>query len=347
MRSLLFCLLAALPLAASAQTVSDFETPVLPQPDTFYLNYGPIGADRGFDNGMAHFPFFTDSFGTAAFWRSGFSYSNMQDSVSGGQGNMFASRAGAGYGGSSQYAVAEFSGAYDDSIRIIMKPEANGKGALGFYATNSSYAYYSMKYGDGFARKFGDTTGTGSGLPQGGYPDFLRLEIQAYSGGALKPATAEFYLADYRDADSNKDYMLTTWEWVDLSNLGAADSFKVRIQCSDTASFGGPVAYLNSPAFFCLDNFTAVENPASVPSAKNAWNAKVYPNPAREILFVELPAGEAAQLSLLDLKGSVLRSLQSTRGRSSFSLVDLPASIYVLRIEDAKGRQIVQQIIKQ
>jgi hypothetical protein len=346
MRSLLLCLLACLSLAASAQSVSDFETPVLPKPDTFYLNYGPVGTDRGFDNGLAHFPFFTDSFGTTAFWRSGFSYSNVQDSLSGGQGNMFASRAGAGYGGSSQYAVAEFSGAYNDSVRIIMKPEANGKGALGFYATNSSYAYYSMKYGDGFARKFGDTTGTKSGLPQGGYPDFLRLEIQAWSGGALKPPTVEFYLADYRDADSNKDYILADWQWVDLSNLGAADSFTLRIQCSDTASYGGPVAYLNSPAFFCMDNFTAVENAASVHSPKS-WNAKVYPNPAQQTLFVELPAGEAAQLSISDMKGSLLRSLKSYGGRSSFELAGLPSGIYLLRIENTDGQQMTQRIIRQ
>lgn len=346
MRLLFLSLLATLPLAAAGQTISDFETPALPQPDTFYLNYGPIGTDRGFDNGLAHFPFYTDSFGTTAFWRSGFSYSNVQDSLSGGQGNMFAARAGAGYGGSSQYAVVQFNGVYDDSARIIMKPEANGKGALGFYATNASYAYYSMLYGDPFARKFGDTTGTNSGLPQGTYPDFLRLEIQAYSGGMLKPGTVEFYLADYRDPDSTKDYILSTWEWVDLSNLGAADSFQLRIQSSDTSSFGGPTPYLNIPAFFCMDNFTAVESPASV-SAAHSWSAKVYPNPAGQTLFVELPEGELTRLSLSDTRGALLRSAESKGGRVSFDLAALPAGMYLLQLENRQGQHIAQRILKQ
>ncbi len=346
MRSLLLFLLVALPLSAFCQTVSDFETPVLPQQDTFYLNYGPKGSDRGFDNGLAHFPFYTDSFGTTAFWRSGFSYSNMQDSVSSGRGNMFAARTGIGYGGSSQYAVGQFNAAYDDSLHILLKPGAQGKGALGFYATNSSYAYYSMRVGDAFSRKFGDTTGTHSGLPQGSYPDFLRLIIQAYSGGVLKPDTVEFYLADFRDADSTKDYILSSWKWVSLTKLGAADSFKLRLQGSDTASFGGPIAYLNTPSFFCIDNFTTADTPSAVAPIKT-WAARVFPNPAQQHLFVELPASQSAKISLTDLQGRVLRSMTSHGGLQDFDIRDLATGYYILRLENEQGQSIAQKILKQ
>lgn len=345
MRTLLLSLVALLPFAASSQTISDFETPALPKADTFYLNYGPKDSDRGFDNGMAHFPFYTDSFGTTAFWRYGFSYSNMTDSVSSGQGNMFSARTGAGFGGSSQYAVAQFNAAYDDSIRIIMKPEANGKGAVGFYATNSSYGYYSMKYGDAFVRKFGDTTGTHSGLPQGSYPDFFRLIIQAYEGGVLKPDTVAFYLADYRDADSTKDYILSTWQWVSLTKLGTADSFKLRVQSSDTASFGGAIPYLNNPAFFCLDNFTATESPASV-GAYSSFEVKVYPNPASQTLFVELPADDRTIITLTDMNGRLLRSMTSTTVRNEISIGNLPQGTYLLHLENSEGRVITQPIMK-
>ncbi|MBS1628799.1 MAG: DUF4465 domain-containing protein [Bacteroidetes bacterium] len=347
MRSLLLFFLAALPISGFCQTVSDFESPVLPQPDTFYLNYGPIGTDRGFDNGLAHFPFYTDSFGTTAFWRSGFAYSNVQDSVSSGRGNMYAARTGVGFGGSAQYAVGQFNAAYNDSLRISLLPAAQGKGALGFYATNSSYAYYSMRVGDAFSRKFGDTTGTHSGLPQGGYPDFLRLIIQAYSGGVLKPDTVAFYLADFRDPDSTKDYILNSWTWVSLAKLGAADSFKLCIQGSDTASFGGPIPYLNTPSFFCIDNFTTADTPSNSVPSTSQWAAKVYPNPAQQYLIVELPAHQRTTLILTDLQGRILRQATTDSNRKELDIRDLAAGYYILSLENERGQRLSQKILKQ
>lgn len=345
MRKLLLSLIAVLPLAGSAQTVADFETPVLPKADTFYLNYGPKLTDRGFDNGLAHFPFYTDSFGTTAFWTRGFTYSNVTNDSTGGAGNQYAAKTGSGANGSDQYAVAQFGSVYGDSLKIGLLGRAVGKGAQGFYVTNSAYGYFSMKFGDGFARKFGDTTGTGAKIPQGSYPDFFRFTVRAYEGGVLKPDTVQFYLADYRFADSTQDYIINDWRWVSLLKLGAADSFILNLESSDTASYGGSVAYLNNPAYFCIDDFTTNESLGV--SHNQPFIARVYPNPVQNVLHIELNGNNNAErISLLDMSGRVVISQAVVSKATTLDMSGLAAGNYLLQLQGTSGEIAAQQITK-
>src|SRR5690606_24615208 len=100
MRKLLLCLIAILPVAATAQPyISTFDTPPLqlPKADTFYVNYSNPGGDVGFDDtaGRMYFPCVYDTaFG--GLWSTGFAYSNMTDSVTSGFGNMYSAKAAKG-----------------------------------------------------------------------------------------------------------------------------------------------------------------------------------------------------------------------------------------------------------
>ncbi len=92
MRQRLLTVLALLPFAAGAQTIATFETPALPKVDTFFIRYNVNKTtDIGPNSGLAHFPLYVDS-QYKSF--SGFTYSNMTDSVSGGYGNQYSARAG-------------------------------------------------------------------------------------------------------------------------------------------------------------------------------------------------------------------------------------------------------------
>jgi hypothetical protein len=111
----------------------------------------------------------------------------------------------------------------------------------GFYVTNSTYAYLSMRDGDSYAKKFGGENGTD--------PDYFKLIISGTDiFGNLK--SVEFYLADFTFEDATEDYILKNWEWIDLSSLGVVTGVSFGFESSDM-SFG----YINTPTYFCIDDF--------------------------------------------------------------------------------------------
>lgn len=321
--------------AASAQTIATFEGMPLSGTDSFYVNYTSPGQDVGYDDGLAHFPCVFDTGFGSAYQSYGFVYSRKTDSATGGFANQYTAKAGKGANGSQKYIVG-----YGTYNKIILKNNAIGKYVSGVYVTNNSYAYNSMRDGDAFARKFGDTTGTHSGLPQGTVPDFFKLIIRGYKSGALAPDSVVFYLADFRGPGSS-DYIINDWRWVPLSSLGKIDSLELTLHSSDVGSFG-----MNTPAYFCLDDFTTNEDNISVPQSPQLAAAKVYPNPARNELFVALKDRNAQQISVLDLSGRTVLSRTVQQETEVLDLGTLRPGVYMLRI-DGDGRSASSRFVKQ
>lgn len=212
--------------------VSTFDDLTLP-PDSFWNGSNQSG---GFYDGDAFFP---NSYNTAYDFWSGWAYSDVKDSTTAGAANQYAANTASGYRGSANYAVA-----YDGGdTKIILDSTAAGKLINGFYITNSTYDYLSMLHGDQFAKKFGGATGND--------PDWFKLTVIGWDTGVLVNNTVEFYLADYRFADRSKCYIVDDWVWVDLGALGNVDSIQLSLSSSDTGPYG-----MNTPAYFCIDNFT-------------------------------------------------------------------------------------------
>ncbi len=224
---------------SQAQTVATFENLAL-VPDTFWNGSDLSG---GFNSGNARF---ANSYDTTYQAWSGFSYSNMSDSTTPGYGNQYSAITAAGYGGSGNYAVADEYG----NAKIYLTGTATGGMAAGFYVTNATLDYLSMLNGDAFAKKFGPN-------------DWLKLTAKAWYNGVLKNDSVDFYLADFRFADTTQNYILKTWQWVNLSTLGNADSIIFHLSSTDNSQYG-----MNTPAYFCIDNFTTADrsNPAPVVS---------------------------------------------------------------------------------
>ncbi len=61
----------------------------------------------------------------------------------------------------------------------------------------------------------------------------------------------EVYLADYRFADSQQDFIRDDWLLLDLRSLGTIRSLRFDIESSDVGNFG-----INTPTYFALDNIT-------------------------------------------------------------------------------------------
>ena len=150
---------------------------------------------------------------------------------------------------------ATFGVAFPQGGAITYMDNDEGTVIPGFYITNSSYAYTSMLNGDAYAKKFA----------QG---DWFKLTITGYDADDNPVGTKEFYLADFRDEDSSKHYIVNDWRFVDLIDLGKVKSVKFILDSSDKGTWG-----MNTPGYFCLDDFGAngieQQPEGNIPSAIN------------------------------------------------------------------------------
>ena len=270
--SLAFCLPALL-TSPSRAAVIDFEPlgATLPMAGPGYYD-GADGAG-GFTTQGAHF---ANSY-SAGFWQA-FAYSQHGDSVTPGFGNQWSAFPGSGAGGSATFALAFQGFGAAGEPRIQFDAERTLVGAR---LTNTTYAALSMRDGDAFAKAFGGVTGTD--------PDFLLLRILGYDGGGNATGSIDFYLADYRFADSAQDYIVDDWRFVDLSGLGGVQSLRFEVEGSDMGSFG-----LNTPAYFALDDLQLIPEPGSLALAALGLVILAWARPRRAAhyaIFLLLCAG--------------------------------------------------------
>jgi len=340
MRKILLSCFAISSAVLSQGQAIDFETLTLPKPDTFYVNYNNPGTDVGFDVGNVHLQCFYDT-AYGGLWDKGFAYSNMTDSVTSGYTNMYSAKTAEGFSGSDNYVV--YWDGYSTKAKISLSGDGEPpyvKSFSGFYITNSTYAYNSMQDGDFVSRKFGDTTGTGSGLPQGSYPDWFKLTIKGYDNGTLLPDTVDFYLADFRFNDNDSDYIVRNWTWVDLAPLGSVvDSLEFQLTSSDNGQYG-----MNTPAYFCVDNLTTLISTGVSITHKLA--AKVYPNPAMSELHIEVNKHETTDIFITDLTGKRLAVYKVNNSHMTIPVAQLPNGMYMLQITNGK-QTAIQRFIKQ
>jgi Domain of unknown function (DUF4465) len=163
---------------------------------------------------------------------------------------------GIGGNGSQTYAVANTYGdganPFHPSSSIVNL--AAGASPVSIQITNTAYDYYSMTYGDGFAKQFGAG-------------DYLLLTIDGYSsanGGGTQVGEVDFYLANFLATNSSQWYIVDTWQTVDLSSLVGAQSLVFGLESTDN----DPVYGINTPSEFAADNLiagtAAVPEPSSL-----------------------------------------------------------------------------------
>lgn len=196
------------------------------------------GADMsgGFVSGMLFFP--NDYNPDWGAW-NGWAYSNISDNETPGWLNQYSAITGSAMLSEEvtnvNYAVSYAAG--QGSMLHFDDPSAHE--LKGMYVTNTTYAALSMIYGDDYAKKFGG--------PDGDDPDWFKLSVTGFRDG-LPAETVEYYLADYRFSDNSKNYVIQTWQWLELSQLGKTDSLQFSLSSSDVGDWG-----MNTPAYFAAD----------------------------------------------------------------------------------------------
>jgi len=132
------------------------------------------------------------------------------------------------------FAVA-FLDTYTEGASLDIKYTGAATFIPGTYVTNNAYAATVIKNGNDYARAF-----------EAG--DYFKLTFTGYLLG-VKTGSVDFYLADYRNG---KSLIVREWTYVELKDLGLVDEIKCTLESTDTGDYG-----MNTPAYFCLDNFGA------------------------------------------------------------------------------------------
>lgn len=229
-----FSLLMAMPaMAQQNNQVATFEDLPL-EKESFWNGSDGTG---GFTSGMYHFENGCDDYGTYLY-AYGFYYSNMTLATFAEYAtDQYNSCVGHGAEGSATYAVFNLNAYNPKGIQVLTD---TGEGAIisGCYVTNAASAYKSMLNGDDYAKKF-----------EAG--DWFKVTFIGKDATGAETGCVDFYLADFRQ----EAYIVNDWQWVDLSSLGKVARIDFDMSSSDSGQWG-----MNTPAYFCLDNFGA-ENP--------------------------------------------------------------------------------------
>ena len=143
-------------------------------------------------------------------------------------------------------------------------------------------------------------------------------------------------MADFRLEDNSEDYILNTWETIDLASLISFDVSHVymRFESSDIGAFG-----MNTPGYVAIDNI-GWEGTFGVSEVNNS-GFQTYPNPVKDILHIK---GAEGHLSLISSNGTeIFKGEHNTI--SSIDCSDLPSGVYLLKIDTENGT-VSRRIVK-
>lgn len=103
------------------------------------------------------------------------------------------------------------------------------------YVNNNTYAFYSMKDGGAYNKKFAKG-------------DYFLLKVYGCKEDGVRVGPVNVYLADYRSENQAEWSILKEWTFVDLEPLGRVSYLYFQMESSDTGDWG-----MNNPGYFCLD----------------------------------------------------------------------------------------------
>lgn len=286
-----------------AQTV-DFESQTL-SPETFENGSGG-GGDFTFNQVS-----FTNYYDIAWGSWNGFSISNITDNTTAGFGNQYSAFAGSGAGASVNYGVFYPMGSISVSDNGIVE---------GFYITNTTYAAIAMRDGDSYSKQFGSPNDA-NGTPDGtNGEDYFRVWIIGEDYLGMKDSLL-FYLADYQFPNDNDDYIIDTWEYIDLSVLSIYPSIvDFRFESSDVGQWG-----INTPTYFAIDDID-YSMPVGLSEIKNTFS--FYPNPCDGILHFD---DQVNSVEIYSLSGEQLYS-NSELNSKQIDLSHFDYGIYFIQV---------------
>ncbi|MBR3490850.1 MAG: DUF4465 domain-containing protein [Bacteroidales bacterium] len=205
------------------------------------------------------------------YW-GGFTASNRTDLSQTGLDAQYTAATGCGYDGSTQYAVAYTMGVQTD----VYATDGQLHTVTGCYVTNNLWTYQDILQGGYGEPPYGGSTGND--------PDWFKVTATGKNASGQTVGTLDFYLADFRFANNEEDYVLNTWEWFDLSPLGDVATISFSLSSSRGSGYN-----MITPAYFCMDNFNGGGTAPDLPP--------YIVNPVSDVVFNEYPQTQQVNLN--------------------------------------------------
>ena len=254
-KSLLLSLALVMAVFAFAQNPATFEEVQLGSNGIWQPPYG--------SNEMSSGGWLFTNFTENGYW-GGFTASNRTDLSQTGLDAQYTAAAGCGYDGSTQYAVAYTMGVQTE----VYATDGQLHTVTGCYVTNNLWTYQDILQGGYGEQPYGGLTGN--------EPDWFKVTATGKNASGQTVGTLDFYLADYRFANNEEDYVLDTWEWFDLSPLGNVATISFSLSSSRGSGYN-----MITPAYFCMDNFNGGGVAPDLPP--------YIVNPVQDVVFNEYP----------------------------------------------------------
>ncbi|MEL7020184.1 MAG: cytochrome c peroxidase [Bacteroidota bacterium] len=134
--------------------------------------------------------------------------------------------------------------------------------------------------------------------------------------------TIEFEEVDELEYEPQSESL--TGQWIDETPLTAA-YYRLVLTFEDGQVSTSPLIYLEN-------------NLVSTETMSEVTQLRVYPNPVRDVLFIEMPTETWGLVEIYDLQGRLVQQYES---QSSISVATLPTGTYIVKIGDW-----VQRIVK-
>lgn len=152
---------------------------------------------------------------------------------------------GKGASNSEKYAVGYYS-SYNTVTPIAIKNSENKLFTPQSVAvTNAAYAFNNMRFGNSFSKIFTEE-------------DEFFLTFLGYKEGVATGTSVTVHLAE-------EGMILFVWKTIDLTGLGEVDEIRFSMNSTDVGTWG-----MNTPAYFCIDNFSAEVSSATSAKAVSA-----------------------------------------------------------------------------
>ena len=75
-------------------------------------------------------------------------------------------------------------------------------------------------------------------------------------------------------------------------------------------------------------------------------NVKIYPNPTKDIINIEIENTDIQSITVLDLSGRVLKSVNTQNNKTNINIQDLPNAMYLMQVKTKIGTKTVKVIKK-
>ncbi|MGM9836481.1 MAG: DUF4465 domain-containing protein [Muribaculaceae bacterium] len=244
-----------------------------------------------------------------AYWES-FAYANCTGNTYSVLNDQYNNATGGGADNTGAYAVA-YAGYYSTPT-IEVTNSIEGVTIPGVYVNNTAWAVKSMSEGDSYTNAFAAG-------------DYMKVIFTGYDAEDNATGTVDCYLADYTSADEANHYMLTQWQWVDLSSLGNVVKLTVGIAASQSGV----------PTYVCLDQLGA-SAPSGIHKVVDAdGEIAVYPVPTTDVLHVS-GIGEKSSVNIYSINGQLVGTYVVGE-REPIDVCALASGMYVIEVTTPQG----------